>query len=226
MPNRVVREGILSSHRVCALGWGAEVFYRRLLNVVDDFGRYYAEPVLLRSACYPLQIDKVRDADVLSWLSDAHAAKLLNIYEIEGKKFLQVIDFRQQIRAQKSKFPAPESGTEVSAQEPPHTHSDKSHPKPSHQSYPEEFELTWKAYPRRDGDNPKVRAFTAYKARLREGHSHHEIHAGVLRYAAWVKSKGREGTETVKQAATFFGPDKAFLEPWPCESNSALLGAV
>ena len=98
--------------------------------------------------------------------------------------------------------------------------------KSSGAQYPEEFELTWKAYPRRDGDNPKVRAFTAYKARLRDGHNHQEIHAGVLRYAAWVKSKGREGTETVKQAATFFGPDKAFLEPWPCESNSALLGAV
>ena len=125
MPNRLVREGILSSHRVCALGWGAEVFYRRLLNVVDDFGRYYAEPVLLRSACYPLQIDKVKDADVQAWLSDAQVAKLLHIYEIDGKKFLQVIDFRQQIRAQKSKFPAPESGTEVSVQGAAQTHSAK-----------------------------------------------------------------------------------------------------
>lgn len=51
MPNRILREGILTSPNVARLGWAEEVFYRRLMSVVDDFGRYYARPALL-SACH------------------------------------------------------------------------------------------------------------------------------------------------------------------------------
>ncbi len=47
MPVRLIRPGILSSLRVNRLTEGQEVFYRRLLSVVDDFGRYDAVPALL-----------------------------------------------------------------------------------------------------------------------------------------------------------------------------------
>src|SRR5690606_33624040 len=62
MPNRILREGILTSPRIAKLGWPEEVFYRRLMSVVDDFGRYYADPGLLRAACYPRQLNKVSDS--------------------------------------------------------------------------------------------------------------------------------------------------------------------
>ena len=82
------------------------------------------------------------------------------------------------------------------------------------------FEETWGKYPRRDGDNPKRRAWKAWRARLGEGHVAEELRDGVQRYAAWVRARGHEGTERVKQAATFFGPDKAFLIGWEItESN-------
>jgi len=87
-------------------------------------------------------------------------------------------------------------------------------------AYPPEFEAIWALYPKRDGDNPKRRALKAYRTRLAEGHTSEEISAGVERYAAWVRSKGKEGTEHVKQAATFFGPDKSFREPWKDSSAS------
>lgn len=80
--------------------------------------------------------------------------------------------------------------------------------------YTEAFEAAWKAYPKRQGDNPKRRAFSAWSARLREGHSAAEIQAGVERYARYCDSRGLTGTELVKHAATFFGPDHAFLELW------------
>ena len=38
--------------------------------------------------------------------------------------------------------------------------------------------------------------------------------AGVERYAKWVREQDREGTEYVKQAATFFGPDRGFESLW------------
>lgn len=37
---------------------------------------------------------------------------------------------------------------------------------------------------------------------------------GVKRYAARVRATGNTGTQFVKQAATFFGPDRHFEDYW------------
>lgn len=107
VPSRIVREGILTSEKVCSLSWDAETFYRRLMSIVDDFGRYYANPKLLRAACYPLQLDQVSDADVGKWLSKSRKAALVSVYEVEGKQYLEILNFKQQVRAKASKFPNP-----------------------------------------------------------------------------------------------------------------------
>lgn len=107
MPIRLLREGILSSPRVIQLTWPAEVFYRRLMSVVDDFGRYHATPMLLRAGCYPLQLDKVSDTDIGRWLEEARNAGLIRVFESGGMEYLELLDFRQQLRAKKSKFPTP-----------------------------------------------------------------------------------------------------------------------
>lgn len=114
MPTRILRDGILTSERVAKLGWGAEVFYRRLMSVADDHGRYYALPALLRAACYPLHLDKVSDADIGKWLTECVTAALVSVYPAsDGKRYLQILDFGQRIQS-KSKFPEPtESRTEV-----------------------------------------------------------------------------------------------------------------
>lgn len=108
MPNRILREGILTSERVAKLNWAEEVFYRRLMSVVDDFGRYFAAPKLLRAACFPLQIDSVSDRDVEKWLAACQGARLVTVYTVADKRCLQLLDFRQQVRAKVSKFPAPD----------------------------------------------------------------------------------------------------------------------
>lgn len=106
MPNRILREGILTSPRMAKLGWAEEVFYRRLHSVVDDFGRYYADPGLLRAACYPRQLNKVSDSDIGKWLGACSDAALVRVYPAEdGERYLEVLDFAQQVRAKKSKFP-------------------------------------------------------------------------------------------------------------------------
>lgn len=108
----------MTSERVDALSsWASECFYRRLHSVVDDFGRYYANPSLLRAACYPLKLDKVSNADVDKWLADCAGAGLVSTYEFEGKKYLQLLDFRQQVRATTSKFPQMQSGCVADAQQ-------------------------------------------------------------------------------------------------------------
>lgn len=115
MPNRILRDGILTSERVCSLSWPAEVFYRRLMSVVDDFGRYYAKPSLLRAACYPHQLDKVSDVDIGKWLGETQKAALVSVYQESGKAFAVMHAFRQQRRAKASKYPKPPCTCEADA---------------------------------------------------------------------------------------------------------------
>ena len=88
MPNRILREGILDSEAVNKLGPQAELFYRRLMSVIDDFGRFDARPTVLRSRCYPLQLSSVREADISRWLAECQAAGLLSLYDVDRKQYL------------------------------------------------------------------------------------------------------------------------------------------
>jgi len=91
-----------------------EVFYRRLLNVVDDYGRFYANPSLLLAACYPLKLDTVNISDIEKWLKALVDVRgipedkigLIIVYKARGTKYLQVVNFKQQLRTP-SKFPEP-----------------------------------------------------------------------------------------------------------------------
>lgn len=106
MPNRIIREAILSSPKMASLAWPEEVFYRRLMSIVDDYGRTEAIPQLLRSRCYPLQTDDVRVADITRWMAACQKAGLILSYAAEGKQYLELIKFGQQQRSA-SKYPAP-----------------------------------------------------------------------------------------------------------------------
>jgi hypothetical protein len=78
----------------------------------------------------------------------------------------------------------------------------------------ESFALLKSIYPKRSGDQKWHDARKAINARLAEGHTWAEILDGAHRYADWCKTTGKVGTETVKQAATFVGPGKPFLDDW------------
>ncbi|EPF6109102.1 helix-turn-helix domain-containing protein [Enterobacter cloacae] len=84
----------------------------------------------------------------------------------------------------------------------------------SKENYSNEFEQAWQAYPKRAGGNSKAAAWKAWKARLKDGATVEVLMAGVRRYAGYVRATGSEGTQFVKQAATFFGPDRHFEEVW------------
>ena len=77
-----------------------------------------------------------------------------------------------------------------------------------------EFQALRALYPQRSGDQRWHDARQAINARLREGHTWEQILDGTRRYADWCKTTGKIGTETVKQAATFVGPGKPFLDDW------------
>lgn len=90
--------------------------------------------------------------------------------------------------------------------------------RPAKQDYSPEFETAWESYPKRAGGNSKAGAFKAWKARLKDGVKPDDMLAGVKRYAAYARATGSVGTQFVKQAATFFGPDRHFEESWQSPS--------
>ena len=69
------------------------------------------------------------------------------------------------------------------------------------------FERAWVVYPKRPNNN-KSRARKSWRARIKEGVPADDMQAGVERYLAYCKATNRIGTEFVKQASTFFGPDR------------------
>ena len=108
MPNRIIRDGLLTSERFDALNWREQCFFTRLLLVVDDYGRYDARAKVLRSILFPLSLDKVSQSDVESCLKSLEAAGLVRLYEVAGKPYLEVLNFRQRVRAKVSKYPSPD----------------------------------------------------------------------------------------------------------------------
>lgn len=106
MPNRYIRESAIESESVNSLSWMGEIFYRRLLNRADDFGRFTANTALLRASIFPLQLEKVPEADVSRLLTECEQSGLLFQYTADGKATL-VLNRWEKGRAKESRYPAP-----------------------------------------------------------------------------------------------------------------------
>lgn len=73
-------------------------------------------------------------------------------------------------------------------------------------TYPDEFEQFWDAYPRR---LEKKRALRVWKTRRKEGVPAADMTIAAQRYAEQCRREGRDITK-IKHAGTFLGPDRAF----------------
>jgi len=109
MPNRIIKESICTSDNLTALDWGAQLFFLRLTVQCDDFGRFDGRPAILRAACYPLELDRVSEAQIQGWLDALTAAQLVQQYTVDCKRYLVLSTWskHQRTRADKSKFPDP-----------------------------------------------------------------------------------------------------------------------
>lgn len=115
MPNRIIKESICISESIDKLSWFEEVFFYRLIVNCDDFGRFHARPAVLKARLFPLK-DSVSLADISSSLSKLASLDMVRLYEIDGKPYLYIPSWgqHQSKRAQKSKFPAPDSDLHTS----------------------------------------------------------------------------------------------------------------
>lgn len=114
MPTREIKESSLTSTTLAGLSHGAERCFFRLTLVADDFGRFEADPELIRSRCFPRMLDKVKPATLVGWLQELVSADLIRLYDAETPKsprraygYFPTWLKHQRQRAKWSKYPAP-----------------------------------------------------------------------------------------------------------------------
>lgn len=117
MANRVLRDWT-QSERINNLSESAEVFFTRLIMKVDDYGCYYGNFKLLKSALYPLR--EISNIDVERNLNECEENGLIIRYIVDNKQYVMIKDFGQRLRAMRNKFPLPiDSNTPSSVSNPP-----------------------------------------------------------------------------------------------------------
>ena len=108
MPNRIIKESICTSDQIDKLSAFAEVTFYRLIVNADDHGRMDGRAAVLRSRLFPLK--DVRNSQIEDALRELASVELVSTYVVDGKPFVRLSgwDRHQQIRAKKSKYPAPD----------------------------------------------------------------------------------------------------------------------
>jgi len=107
MPDRIIRDELLTSERYWSVGIEAQRLFVHLLLNADALGRFSGKNYTIRAACYPGHAIDPKLVEKL--LSDLHDADLVRIYEHEGARYLFIPRYRQRLRAKCSFFPAPPS---------------------------------------------------------------------------------------------------------------------
>lgn len=115
--NRIIRDWT-TSDKMDELSSKAEVFFTRLIMKADDHGCFHASAKLLNAFLFPLKDYEV--SEILSLRKECEKAGLLKIYVVDGKNYLQIINFGQRLRTMKSKFPQPnDNPPTIDSKEPP-----------------------------------------------------------------------------------------------------------
>lgn len=110
MPQRFLRPGITDSDRFNSVSFGAQTLWVRLLTVVDDYGRFDGRCSVLCGRCFSVWNDnnpanQITAADVGKLCDELSKVGLVDIYYVEGKPFLQMLNWREKPRASTSSWP-------------------------------------------------------------------------------------------------------------------------
>lgn len=105
MPDRVIRDELLTSERYWSVSIEAQQLFTHLLLCADSLGRFSGKNFTVRMACYPAH---QRSPDLVEkFLNDLNDADLIRIYEVDGERFIFIPRYKQRLRYTDSKYPAP-----------------------------------------------------------------------------------------------------------------------
>lgn len=182
MPNRIIKESVCTSDSIDKLSWFEEVLFYRLIVNCDDYGRFDGRPSIIKSRLFPLK-ETLTTKTVSGAIKKLEIAGLVTLYVFEGRPYLYLPtwDHHQNVRAKKSKFPAPEDGLHTSeyicmqmqtddsicSRNPIQSESEsisESESEKRADAKTDDFDAFWAVYPRKVGKGDAKKAFAKVKA--------------------------------------------------------------
>jgi uncharacterized phage protein (TIGR02220 family) len=124
MPQRFLRPEIRNSSRWNAVSLKAQSLWIRLLTMVDDFGRCDGRASVICGNCWAVwnerhPSDAVNPQETAALCCELKASGLIEIYTSGDKEVLQLLQWQERARSEKSKWPDPqESAAERSGTQP------------------------------------------------------------------------------------------------------------
>jgi len=112
MPQRFLRPQITNSERWNSVSWQSQSLYIRIITLVDDYGRYDGRAPVIWSNCFAVWNDRNPENQVQlpqceGMLQELAAKLLIDIYEVDRKRVLQITQWCERVRAGvKEKWPA------------------------------------------------------------------------------------------------------------------------
>ena len=203
---RTIKPELPQSETVGRLSREARLLFVLLFTVVDDAGRARAASRLLASLLYPYDDDAAGLID--GWLQELVDERQVVIYEAGGSRYLEIVKWleHQKIdRPSASKLPAPPEQSSHPREDSRGLDADLvSGPVPvsgpSTGASACRFEEFWEAYPKRDGDNPKLPAKMKFDALVKTGVDPQTLIDGAKAYADEARRKGQIGTQYIAHA--------------------------
>ena len=176
MGNRILKESIITSRRVSNLTWFERVMFTNLIVTVDDYGVFYADPVLLSRMLFPRD-PGVTEKMVREGLKHLEEQGLILRYAVEGEEYLKLRSWEkhQRLRNSRRKFPAPEE-----ADEPPAGQEEAETPEETPPERPAEEETVLPAEP----GEPEVRELPAAELPLNDNTVYEVTREEAEEYAA------------------------------------------
>lgn len=214
---RTIKPEFVQSETVGALSRDARLLFIQLWTICDDSGRARAASRMLASLLYPYDDDAPKLLG--KWLAELERAGCIRLYEVDGSKYLDIPNWLKHQRIDRpspSRLPAFDEASSKPREESraldadlgpvprtctstlDHSCAVADATRTSAKEISEEFWEFWKAYPKRDGANPRRPAEKQFKAALKAGATPEEIIAGARACAA--RDRDKIGTPYIPQA--------------------------
>jgi len=118
---RMIDKVIILSKKINKISEGAENLYYRLLVMTDDFGRYHADPEIIKGTIYTRR--KVSLSIIKKRVNELWEIGLIKLYEDDSEQYLEIVKFEnhQKFRddvKKKADYPEPKKFLQRSRNKP------------------------------------------------------------------------------------------------------------
>ncbi|MGO9356297.1 MAG: hypothetical protein ACLP1D_01330 [Xanthobacteraceae bacterium] len=217
---RTIKPEFPQSETVGKLSRAARLLFLQLFTLVDDAGRARAAPRMLASLLYPYDDDAAEAIE--GWLDELCRHGLVQRYAVGEARYLAVTHWSEHQKIDRptpSRLPpppgvdataaGPREGSRALAQESEGESEQESDLESGSRSAgARAFEQFWRAYPRRDGANPRQPAERKFLELVRSGIDPALMVAAAQRLATELAANHTAGTRFVPQALTFLAQQR------------------